>query len=225
MSKFQSRHTLRVLFALVAFALILAAPASLSAQKRKALPPPPVNSPSSDSASSSTPSTPNYRTAEQAALEMSILMSGRTLITDLQRERHRLASQLAQDLEQLEQISAEKIVPLSSAKSLDYKNLAQASAEIRARATRIKFYSPLALIDRTGEKFRYEADANQLGAMLPQLSHAITSFVGNPVFRISSPNDDELRSVAAHDLEGIIKLSDTINKIAKRLSKTLVASR
>ena len=61
--------------------------------------------------------------------------------------------------------------------------------------------------------------------MLPQLSRAITSFLGSSVFRVSAPNDAELRSVAAHDLEGIIKLSDTINKIAKRLSKPLVASR
>lgn len=225
MRKFQSRLTLRVLFALVAFALTLAEPASLSAQKRKVIPPPPTKPPSSDSPSSSTPSTPNFRSADHAALEMEILMSRRTLIADLERERHRLASQLAQDLEQLEQINAEKIVPLSSATTLDYKKLAQASAEIRARATRIKFYSPLALIDRTGGKTRYEAGANQLGTMLPQLSRAITSFLGNPVFRISAPNDAELRSVAAHDLEGIIKLSDTINKIAKRLSKTLVASR
>ncbi len=222
MRKFQSRLTLRVLFALVAFAVILGEPASLSAQKRRPIPSAPVKPPTPDSTSNSTP---NLRSADQAALEMSILMSRRTLMTDLERERRRLASQLARDLEQLEQINAEKIVPLSSATSLDYKNLAQASAEVRARATRIKFYSPLALIDKTGEKIRYEADASQLGTMLPQLSRAVTKFVGNPVFRISAPNDAELRSIAAHDLEGVIRLSDAINKIAKRLSKTLIASR
>ena len=152
-------------------------------------------------------------------------MSRRTLIGDLERERHRLTTQLDQDLEQLEQLNSERIVPLSSAKTLDYKELAQASAEIKARATRIKFYSPVALVDRTGEKIRYEGESDQLGRMLPLLSQTIKSFVGNPVFRISAPNDDSLRSAAAHDLEGIIKLSDAINKIAKRLSKTLVASR
>ncbi|HTF37835.1 MAG TPA: hypothetical protein VK651_05965 [Blastocatellia bacterium] len=152
-------------------------------------------------------------------------MSRRISIADLERERHRLASQLAQDLDRLGQVNDQQIVPLSSAKSLDYRNLAQASAEIRAHATRIKFYSPLGLNDKTGTKIRFEADASQLGAMLRQLSRAITSFLGSPVFRVSAPNDAELRSVAAHDLEGIIKLSDTINKIAKRLSKPLVASR
>jgi hypothetical protein len=222
MSKFQSRQTLHVLIALVAFALILAAPASLSAQKRKPIPSTPPKPPSPDSASTSTP---NFRTADQATLEMSLLMSRRISIADLERERHRLASQLAQDLERLGQINDQQIVPMASAKSLDYRNLAQASAEIRAHATRIKFYSPLGLNDRTGAKIRFESDASQLGALLPQLSRAITSFLGSPVFRVSAPNDAELRSVAAHDLEGIIKLSDTINKIAKRLSKPLVASR
>jgi biopolymer transport protein ExbD len=210
------------LFVLVAFALILAAPPSLNAQKRKAIPSTSPKPPSSDSTSTSTP---NFRTAEQATLEMSLLMSRRISIADLERERHRLASQLAQDLDRLGQVNDQQIVPLSSAKSLDYRNLAQASAEIRAHATRIKFYSPLGLSDRTGAKIRLEADASQLGVMLPQLSRAITSFLGSPVFRVSAPNDAELRSVAAHDLEGIIKLSDTINKIAKRLSKPLVASR
>ena len=175
MSKFQSRQTLNVLFALVAFALILAAPASLSAQKRKAVPPStPTNPPSPDSAPTSTP---NFRSADQAMLEMAILMSRRISIADMERERHRLASQLAHDLERLGQINDQQIVPLSSAKSLDYRNLAQASAEIRAHATRIKFYSPLGLNDRTGVKIRFEADASQLGAMLP----AIGDHVGFPL--------------------------------------------
>ncbi len=222
MSRLRSRQTRHVLLVLVAFALILAGPASLTAQNRKPIPSTSPKPPSSDSTSTSAP---NFRTAEQAMLEMSLLMSRRISIADRERERHRLASQVAQDLERLGQINDQQIVPLSSAKSLDYRNLAQASAEIRAHATRIKFYSPLGLNDRTGAKIRLEANASQLGVMLPQLSRAITSFLGSPVFRVSAPNDAELRSVAAHDLESIIKLTDTINKIAKRLSKTLVASR
>jgi hypothetical protein len=70
-----------------------------------------------------------------------------------------------------------------------------------------------------------EADAAQLSTLLPKLSRTVTKLVSNSVFRISSPNDAELRSVAGHDLDVIIKLSDAINKISKRLSKTIVASR
>ncbi len=222
MRHFRSRPTPRVLSAVVTLALTLAAATSLSAQNRKPIPSPPVKPPAPDSTPSTTP---NTRSAEQAQVEMSILMSRRTLVTDLERERRRLAAQLAQDLEQLEQINAEKIIPLAAAASLDYKNLARASAELKARATRIKFNSPIALIDRTGEKIRYEPDATRLGSMLPQLSGTVTRLVANPVFRVRDPNDAELRSKAAHDLDTIIKLSEAINKISKRLSKTLVASR
>ena len=141
---------LRVLFVLVAFALTLAEPASLRAQKRKPVPSPSGKPPAADTTSQP----PQLRSADQAQFEMSVLMSRRTLVTDLERERRRLATQLAQDLEQLEQINTEKLVPLSTTASPDYRNLAQASAELKARATRIKFYSPLVLIDKTGEKVR-----------------------------------------------------------------------
>jgi len=217
---------IRTLFAFVALLLILLEPAALSAQKKRPLPTPPVETSGPDSASNPTStSTYNPRSPEQAAMEMGMLLSRRSLVTDLERQRRRAAAQLAEDLERLEQINTTRIVPLSSAASLDYKDLAQASAEVRTRATRIKYYSPLGLVDRTGEKIRHEADTSQLATMLTQLSRAVERFVGNPVFRVSAPNDKELRSAAAHELENIIKLSDTINKIAKRLSKTLVARR
>jgi len=61
--------------------------------------------------------------------------------------------------------------------------------------------------------------------MLSQLSRAITKFVGNQVFQVSAPNDGELRSQAAHELEGIIRLSDTIAKTARKLGKSVLASR
>ena len=222
MKKIRSTFTPRIVFAFFVFALLFAYAKPSNAQKRKPIPSPSTETTASDSTSTSTI---DPRTRERAAMEMEILMSRRTLTPDLERQRRRAAAQLADDLEQLERIDATQIVPLSSAAMLDYKRLAQASAELKNRATRIKYYSPIMLIDRTGEKIRYEADATQLATMLPQLSRFVAKFVGNPVFRIRAPNDAELRSVAAHDLNNIIKLSDTINKIAKRLSKTLVASK
>ena len=211
----------RIGVVLAAIGLTLMCSISISAQKRKLIPSPPSKSPEN------TPSTPsaNPRSFEQAQLEMSILMSRRTVATDLERERNRLAAQLILDLEQLERLNTESLVPLSSSKTLDYKEVAQACIDVKSRANRIKFNSPISLIDRTGEKIRYEFDDSQIGPMLSQLSRSITKFVGNEVFRVSSPNDGELRSQAAHDLEGIIKLSDILAKAAKKMSKGLVASR
>ena len=73
---------------------------------------------------------------------------------------------------------------------------------------------------KKGEKPSYETDEAHLGSMLPELSRLIESFLGNPVFSTTSARDDELRSAAGRDLESIIRLSDTINKIAKRLART-----
>ena len=219
MRHFQSSLSVRIVVVLIALTMTMLGSSSISAQRRKPIPSNPPKAPSPDTPSNGA----SLRTAEQAQMEMSILMSRRTLMGDLERERNRLSAQLASDLELLERLNKESVAPLLSTKTLDYREVAQVSTDVKARATRIKFYSPITLVDRTGEKIRYEFDENQLAPRLTQLSQAITKFVNNPVFRVSAPNDGELRSVAAHDLDGIIKLSDTINKIARKLSKPLVA--
>lgn len=222
MKKIQPTVTPKVLLLLIALASILVEPGSLSAQGQRPAPTPSNNPPQQDPTNIARP---NPRSADRANMELNILLSTRSTGSDLERQRQRAAAQLAGNLEHLERINNEKLIPFASTSPLDYKNLTQATAELKARATRIKYYSPVVLVDKTGEKIRYEDDPNQLATMLSQLSRVVTKFVDNKVFRISAPNDQELRSAAAHELETIIKLSDTINKISKRLSKALVATR
>jgi hypothetical protein len=133
--------------------------------------------------------------------------------------RRRAAAELAEDLARLRRINTERIIPLSASSSLDYKELSQVTGEINSRAKRIKSNSPLVLKEKKGDRQAYEADAARLGLLLPELSRLIDSFLGNPVFQTASVHDDELRSMAGRDLESIIRLSDTINKLAKRLAK------
>jgi len=133
--------------------------------------------------------------------------------------RRRAAAELAEDLARLRRINTERILPLSASSSLNYKELSQVTGEINSRAKRIKSNSPLALKEKKGERQAYEVDASRLGAVLPELSRLIDSFLGNPVFQTASVHDDELRATAGRDLESIIRLSDTINKLAKRLAK------
>jgi hypothetical protein len=218
MRRFQSSLSVRLVVVLTVVSLTFMGSQSICAQKRKPIPTPPVKPPEANT-------NVNLRSADQAQMEMSLLMSSRNVSTDLERERNRLAAELTRDLEELGRQNTESIAPLSSSKPLDYKEVVQACSDVKARATRIKFYSPITLIDRTGEKIRYDFDDSQIGRMLALLSRDITKFVGNPVFRVSAPNDGELRSVAAHELEGIIKLSDAIAKTAKKSSKTLVADK
>lgn len=135
--------------------------------------------------------------------------------------RRRAKAELAEDFERLRRINRQKMPTLSSASSLDYKEVSRVTGEINSRAKRIKSNTPLALKEKKGEKRAYQADAARLGSMLPELSRLIDSFLGNPVFYTASLNDEELRSTAGRDLESIIRLSDTINKIAKQLTKSL----
>jgi hypothetical protein len=130
--------------------------------------------------------------------------------------RRQRAAELTEDFEQLSRINREKILPLSSSASLDHKELLQVAREINKRAKRIKSNSPL-LPNEKIEKTSY--DSLELESMLSELSRRIDSFLGSSVFRVASINDGELRSAAGRDLEGIIRLSDTINKIARRLAK------
>ena len=134
--------------------------------------------------------------------------------------RRRRDAQLSEDFEKLHSINVEKIASQSSAPSLDYKTLSDATADLKNRATRIKYNVPVLQVADKGEKIRYDETPDYLASMLPELSRLINGFLGSPVFRLNSPNDAALRLKASRDLEGIIKLSETINKIAKRSTKT-----
>jgi hypothetical protein len=216
MNNLNTRYAPTVLSAL-AFAWLLA-PGAVPGQQPT--PPPPPRRPSSNQAA--TPSQPNrnIESVNQRALDLELLSTMGRRNTDAESSTRRLAAQLVLHLERLWQINTETIVPLSSAKTVDYKNLSQATAEIKDRATRIKNMVALPLEEKKGEKRQYAADTTKLGSMLPELDRAITSFFGNPVFHVNSPNDAELRSAAGRDLEAIIKLSQTISKIAKSLGKS-----
>lgn len=136
--------------------------------------------------------------------------------------RRRLNAQLIEDFEKLHRINVETIATQSSNSSLDYKLLADATADLKNRATRIKYNVPVLQFSGKNDKIRYNENPDDLPSMLPELSGLISSFLNSPVFRLSSPNDVELRLKAGRDLDGIIKLSETISKIAKRSTKTAV---
>jgi len=134
--------------------------------------------------------------------------------------RRKLDALLSEDFEKLNSINVEKIAAQSSAPSFDYKILCDATADLKTRATRIKYNVTLLQIADKGEKTRFDENPDQLPIMLPELSRLINSFLGSPVFRLNSPNDAALRLKASRDLDGIIRLSETINKITKRLKST-----
>ena len=133
--------------------------------------------------------------------------------------RRRLERQLIEDLLKLDSIHAEKLA------ALDYKSLSETTADLKNRATRIKYNVPILMARGKGDKPRYEENPDRLPSMLPELSRLIDSFLGSPIFRETSANDGELRAKAVRDLEGIIVLSDTISKVARRMNKVAATSK
>jgi hypothetical protein len=134
--------------------------------------------------------------------------------------RRRRLAQLNEDFEKLYSINMEKIASQASATAFDYKTLADATADLKTRASRIKQGVAILQVVDKGEKPRYEENPDNLPMMVPELSRLINAFLGSPIFRLSSPNDAALRVKASRDLDGIIRLSDTINKIAKRSTRS-----
>jgi len=139
--------------------------------------------------------------------------------------RRRMNAQINQDFIKLHTINDDTIASMMAASSVDYKTLSEAAADIKARANRIKYNVALLQFADKGEKVRYDESLDGLGSMIPELNRLINSFLSSPIFRFTSVNDVELRSKTCHDLEGIIKLSDSINKLAKRLTKTPASGR
>ena len=162
----------------------------------------------------------NNETVNQRALELEMLSTAGRRDQTGESINKRLAKQLIEDFDRLGRINTDTIAPQSAAELVDYKTLSQATAEINKRATRIKSALALIVEDKNGEKVRYALEAAKLGSVLAELDRVIRSFIGNPVFRVNSPNDTELRLAAWHDLEAIITLSETVNKVAKSMSKS-----
>ncbi len=85
------------------------------------------------------------------------------------------------------------------------------------RALDLEMLSTVGRRDRSGETQNMRRAAQLIEDFV---NRVMKSFLENPVFHVNSPNDTELRSAAGSDLEAIISLSQTINKVAKTLSKT-----
>jgi hypothetical protein len=182
------------------------------------------SSPSNRPSNATQPSR-NNETVNQRALELEMLSTAGRRDPSADSSNRRLAKQLIEDFDRLWQINIDTIAPLSVSESVDYKKVSQAAAEIKQRASRIKNALALAIEDKKSDRVRYEAEAPKLGTMLSELDRVIKDFIGNPVFRVNSPNDAELRSAAARDLEAIIRLSEAVNKIAKSSSKSATSNK
>jgi len=134
-------------------------------------------------------------------------------------------AQLREDFSRLYELQQSQLLPTSPALALDNEMLLKSTEEIKTRAMRIRQNLLLMLAERDEKKKKeYAVTESDLRPSASELRALIHRFVNSPVFQVNRPNDKELRIAAREDLEAIIKLSDGINKAAKKLTKLLVVN-
>lgn len=126
-----------------------------------------------------------------------------------------------QDFEQLQLVNYTLASASQKGAALDYELIKKHSGEVKRRASRLKSYlvmpdwrqtlPPLTIVQtQTPEALR---------SAVASLDTLVNAFAWNPIFKQPNVVNLEQSAKAARDLEGIIALSERINKSAAELSK------
>lgn len=153
----------------------------------------------------------NQREAEMSTLE-------RQGKAGPKRDPQMILAEVNEDFDRLRAIDEEMKTSLKSQNALDYKHIAESSAEVKKRATRLK--TNLALpAPKDMKREKMQDPGVDLKPSLVMLESLINSFITNPIFSDSGGLDAKLAGKAKLDLESIIDLSDKVRKSAEKLSK------
>ena len=126
-----------------------------------------------------------------------------------------------QDFEQLQLVNYSLAVASQKGAALDYELIKKHSGEVKKRASRLKSYlvmpdwkqtlPPLGIVEtQTPEALR---------SAVASLDALVNAFAWNPIFKQPNVVNLEQSVKAARDLDGIVSLSERINKSAAELSK------
>lgn len=128
--------------------------------------------------------------------------------------------QIKEDFRHIQMVDYEMMRAVSSGNGLDYKQIAEAVAEIRKCAARLKINLVFPEADKD-EHRREKTDPDTAGIKpsLMALDAMILSFVHNPIFKETGVVDAKLGGKAGRDLDSIVELSDKIRKSAERMRK------
>ena len=140
-------------------------------------------------------------------------------------EEEKLAlAQIAEDYERIQIINNKMMSKTMPAAAPDYASIADTTAEIRKRASRLR--DNLRLPQAASEEAtkpplpRQAVDAARMKAALLSLDGSIMSFIKNPIFKNPGVVEVEHAARAKRDLDTIIEFSQLIRKDAERLSKS-----
>lgn len=175
---------------------------------------------------------PNAQTGDPGQYGMSErdrnLMERENQLRMLEKQRQRAVKndpklafvQIREDFKHIQMVDYEMMRAVSSGNGLDYKQIAEAVAEIRKYAARLK--TNLVFPEAEKDEHRREKpdpDTSGVKPALMALDTLILNFVHNPIFKETGVVDAKLGSKAGRDLDSIIELSDKIRKSAERMRK------
>lgn len=138
------------------------------------------------------------------------------------KELEAVVARIKQDFERILTLHNEIVHAISTDKTLNHDFVSNAAAEIKKRASRLQTTLALDKLDASEQNQHRLKQLNdaQLKDALISLCKEIESFVTNPVIETPGTVDIQQLARARRDLEGVIELSDSINKSAERLKKS-----
>lgn len=140
-------------------------------------------------------------------------------------EEEKLAlTQIAEDYQRIQLINNRMMSGAMSRPVPNFKDIAEATAEIGRRANRLKDNLRLPAPEKSESAkailpLRVN-DAAQMKAALLDLDRSIMSFIKNPIFKNTGVVDLEEATKASCDLVTIINSSQLLSKEARKLSKS-----
>jgi hypothetical protein len=139
-----------------------------------------------------------------------------------ERDPQLIMAEVNEDFERLRAVDEElKLAIKATATAPDYKQVADASAEARKRAMRLKanLVLPQPLKNENRAKSP-DMEGDEFTRLLVAMQKRLNSFLTNPIFSDTGGVDAQLATRARYDLEDIIKLSDKLRKSAEKMSKS-----
>lgn len=134
------------------------------------------------------------------------------------RDPQMILAEVNEDFDHLRAIGEELKTTVASQNALDYKHIAESSADVKKRALRLKTNLALpAPKDQKREKLQDPGD--DLKPSLTILEGLINSFITNPIFSDTGGLDAKLAGKAKLDLDSIIEFSEKVRKSAEKMSK------
>lgn len=132
-----------------------------------------------------------------------------------------MIEQLREDFKSLQVIRNEMVRALKAEKPLNYKDIADKTAEVHKRASRLKASLALNNIDADKDPVIQVAPGEEgMKDTLINLCNGIITFIESPVFKSPGVSNIKEATEARRVLQNIIDLSSGIKKSAESLSKT-----